>query len=568
MFKKRLTISLAALITIALAFFALPSPVLAAAGDPGITDIWHWTELAGNKLRIDSCDAPVGNVLLPDMLDGKTVTQLGDGAFYNASGLTSIDLPATLEGIGYESFEGCSSLTSITIPKNVSAVGTRMFLGCLNLTSIQVDPANTNFVSEDGVLYDSAKNYLYACPATKSGAFTVPTSVHQIMSGAFAYCQNLTGVTLPANLDTIAERAFAYSGITSITCPKKVALFGYRAFYGCANLTKAVLLNATPLSLGGDMFGGTDIGADGIYGFAGTTVETYANTNTIPFHPLYTVHFQSGGSAVADAIVAGGDTLDAPADPTRSGFFFTRWYGDIGLGDPWDFSTDTVTDDITLYAGWDPTLTLLTSPTNAQIHTGESVTITPNILGGVWSFDGGYLSRNGNTFTGLATGTTRVTYTAGSQSVYVDVVITAAETPTQTPQPTATPSPAATTTPSPTAASSLQVVTSPADGKIFTGGRITVTPNTPGGTWEYPHDLLSVDISASGAVFTGLKAGTAHVTYTVGSQSISIDVVITQAGMPQTGQDFSPVLWLLIPAVCAGGAALAIGAKTRRKKRV
>lgn len=106
-----------------------------------------------------------------------------------------------------------------------------------------------------------------------------------------------------------------------------------------------------------------------------------------------------------------------------------------------------------------------------------------------------------------------------------------------------------------------------ATGDIYTGGRITITPNIPGGTWDYPHDMLSGDFSGAGAVFTGLKSGTARVTYTAGNQTMVYDIVIKLTELPPTGQDFTAMMLLLAVALCAGGTALAFGLIKRRKTR-
>lgn len=70
---------------------------------------------------------------------------------------------------------------------------------------------------------------------------------------------------------------------------------------------------------------------------------------------VYTVSFESNeGSAVA-AIedVLPGTTITAPAAPTRMGYDFIGWFKDELLTTAWDFGTDTVTEDITLYAKWE-----------------------------------------------------------------------------------------------------------------------------------------------------------------------------------------------------------------------
>ncbi len=60
------------------------------------------------------------------------------------------------------------------------------------------------------------------------------------------------------------------------------------------------------------------------------------------------------GSAVDPATVSYGGTVTQPAAPTRDGYTFTGWYTDEACTQAYDFS-DTVTGDLTLYAGWEET---------------------------------------------------------------------------------------------------------------------------------------------------------------------------------------------------------------------
>lgn len=70
----------------------------------------------------------------------------------------------------------------------------------------------------------------------------------------------------------------------------------------------------------------------------------------------YTVSFDAnfGGSAeIPSQTVASGKKLDAPADPTRDGYVLKGWTQDLSLGEYWNFSSDKVKDNFTLYAVWD-----------------------------------------------------------------------------------------------------------------------------------------------------------------------------------------------------------------------
>ncbi len=48
------------------------------------------------------------------------VTNIGNGAFYNCTRITSITIPNSVTSIGDYVFRGCSGLTSITIPNSVT----------------------------------------------------------------------------------------------------------------------------------------------------------------------------------------------------------------------------------------------------------------------------------------------------------------------------------------------------------------------------------------------------------------------------------------------------------------
>ena len=221
-------------------------------------------------------------------------------------------------------------------------------------------------------------------------------------------------------------------------------------------------------------------------------------------------------------------SFDTPGDYTLTvTYHYGSYDGIAGTFTPAEPEV-SATRSVTFHV--DAALTLTASPSDGGIYTGGVVTITPNLAGGTWDFDSAYLSQDGNAFTGLKAGTTTVTYTVGAQSKSVTVTITQA----------------------------LALDVSPAGGGIYTGGRATITPNLAGGTWDFDSAYLSRD----GSAFTGLKAGTVTVTYTVGAQSKSVTVTIRQSEVPDTGQDMTWV-WTL----CGGGLMIFSAAGLLASKR-
>lgn len=66
-----------------------------------------------------------------------------------------------------------------------------------------------------------------------------------------------------------------------------------------------------------------------------------------------TVIFESaGGSEVPNQTVQFGEKIAEPEEPVREGYTFNGWYTDLDRSDPWDFASDTVRGNMTLYAAW------------------------------------------------------------------------------------------------------------------------------------------------------------------------------------------------------------------------
>ena len=161
-----------------------------------------------------------------------SVTSIGANAFKNCSGLTALAIPASVTNIGDCAFTFCRSLTgSLTIPSSVTYIGLNAFADCRSLTGsvtipasvtsigssafmqcsalIIVDIANPNYSSEDGVLFDKNKAKLIQCPISKTGSYTIPSSVTSIGAYAFYDCSGLTGsLTIPSSVTSIETSVF------------------------------------------------------------------------------------------------------------------------------------------------------------------------------------------------------------------------------------------------------------------------------------------------------------------------------------------------------------------------
>ena len=147
-----------------------------------------------------------------------SVTNIGDGAFFNCLGLTSITIPNSVTSIGNWSFIDNSFLIRFC---SVTSIGYPAFLTCSSLTKINVAIDNPNYCSADGVLFNKSKTLLISYPRGGSGDYTIPNSVTSIGDGAFFDCFGLTSITIPNSITSIGENAFyGCSGLKEICVPK------------------------------------------------------------------------------------------------------------------------------------------------------------------------------------------------------------------------------------------------------------------------------------------------------------------------------------------------------------
>jgi len=72
-----------------------------------------------------------GSVTIP-----ASVTEIGEAAFENCTGLVGVTIPNSVTTIGRAAFNGCESLASVTIPASVTSISYLVFNDCTNLTSI------------------------------------------------------------------------------------------------------------------------------------------------------------------------------------------------------------------------------------------------------------------------------------------------------------------------------------------------------------------------------------------------------------------------------------------------
>ncbi|MBR5726412.1 MAG: leucine-rich repeat protein [Muribaculaceae bacterium] len=262
----------------------------------------HWANPLDYAHHLYLNDNEITDLVIPN-----SVTSIKNHAFYECTGLTSVNTPNSVTSIGESAFDGCSGLTSVNIPNSVTSIGNNVFHGCSGLASVNI-----------------------------------PNSVTSIGNNAFDGCSGLASVNIPNSVTSIGESAFSHcSGLTSVNIPNSVTSIGGLTFYFCSSLK--------------------DLYFDGTKAQWNTVTKgnqwNYNVSSNYKEHWRCTVTFNANGHGTAPApqtnLWSNESMVTQPTAPTASGYAFTGWYTDAQCTTPWNFGTDVVPDDMTLYAGWD-----------------------------------------------------------------------------------------------------------------------------------------------------------------------------------------------------------------------
>jgi hypothetical protein len=271
-----------------------------------------------------------------------SVTSIGASAFQGVNGLSSITIPSSVISIESNAF-GYSSLTSITIPSSVTSIGVSAFQDMPNLPEIMVDPANTYYSSDNGVLFNTDKTILLQYPnGNPRTLYNIPDSVTMIGSSAFLRATSLTSMIIPSSVSILQDYSFlGMTGITSITIPSSVTSIGNYAFLHsgitAAVFEESILLDGLGMTPGTNtLYGASEVNvswitkvfngsgalsdaAGSLYGATNVRIETHSSIGAYAFNGASTVTsitIPSSVTSIGDSALANATALTSLSIPS------------------------------------------------------------------------------------------------------------------------------------------------------------------------------------------------------------------------------------------------------------
>ena len=185
-----------------------------------------WSYAGNSKVQyvgikgIGSCTDKI--VVIPSIIDGKTVTTIYDDAFKNCKQIVSITIPGSVTSIGWNSFSGCTNLIEVIDRSPVNITLGSNSNGYVAYYAKELHSGDSKINNIDGYLFYaySGVNYLLGYDGY-SAHIALPESyngeTYEIHPYAFYNYGNIDSLTIPAAVTAIGENAFLGCSVKSAT---------------------------------------------------------------------------------------------------------------------------------------------------------------------------------------------------------------------------------------------------------------------------------------------------------------------------------------------------------------
>lgn len=144
------------------------------------------------------------NIVVPESINGYTVTEIGSNAFVGCFSVEKITIPDTVVSIGDSAFMSCTSLTEVTIGNGVAVLPDDCFFSCTSLKTVNL-PETLEEIGEDAFFgCDNLDLYL-------------PQSIKKIGTNAFGIHVD------PHSGEFVSVYGFLVKGVTGSVAEKYAA---------------------------------------------------------------------------------------------------------------------------------------------------------------------------------------------------------------------------------------------------------------------------------------------------------------------------------------------------------
>ena len=239
---------------------------------------FSYAVLSDHAKIIDVHDREITEINIPNMIEGKKVTEILESAFFLCQNLKVVSLPDSLNlkmnifgmnpeltnivltnnhptlifenGVLYN-IENETEIVAVLrtyqfkhfrIPENIRKIDRYAFIACDSLESIEI-PDNVKDIEANA----------FSCCYNLSSV-VIPNSVSELKDSTFSFCESLESIIIPDSITTIGKEAFlGCKKLETIIIPDSVTTINDQAFKNCRNLSSVKIPDSVK-SIGKDVF--------------------------------------------------------------------------------------------------------------------------------------------------------------------------------------------------------------------------------------------------------------------------------------------------------------------------
>lgn len=332
-------------------------------------------KISGTELIITKYKGNDSYVIVPDEIDGKAVTMIGQSAFAGNETLEYISLPNKLEKVLATAFENCSNLQTIVLPNSVKGIGGTFY-------------SSNNHYSKD----NDHDQFTFAY-CTSLNEFVMGDNVDYIGRATFDHDPSLEKISFSPSVDSLSPSGY-FCAFYSGEYEKQFSEAYIRTTTGQEVYWSDIIVHFPSEKV----LKNSDIGGNGAY------ERLYDVIPLSDSHAKVTFNTNGGDTKNSELWTLRGQSVSEEIPPEKADCDFLGWYKNPECtGEPWDFVFDKVYEDMTLYAKWCPkqyTLTFDstggTSAESIDVPFGTAIGEMPTPTKSGYQFVGWYTRENGN----------------------------------------------------------------------------------------------------------------------------------------------------------------------------
>jgi uncharacterized repeat protein (TIGR02543 family) len=324
-------------------------------------------------------------------LDGVMFDKDGSDLLYYPGGKSGVyNVPGGVTSVLRGSFSGCIGLTGINFPQSVAVMESMNDCTALKSAYFYGDaPDENNWVIFDNCASDCKVYYLEG------------------KTGFYSYYSDYPEETFTPNGKIAEAKTILPPSFTAIKGRDTNLWDSLKDIYGISHTGTILTFASSHPHIAAD--GGITYPESNATG----NVTAYINkpggtegskTIAVTVSNYCVIQFDSqGGSAVADIHTDYNTKITAPTAPEKTNYTFGGWYKEAACTHSWDFDTDKVKDNITLFGKWTAetfTVTFdakggIVSPASKTVTYGRPYGTLPTPTRTGYDFGGWYTGTNG-----------------------------------------------------------------------------------------------------------------------------------------------------------------------------